>query len=251
MARVEKNAGLESRLEDVKGEMVQEVRRRTRPRRPWLTCSLLLLVVLVGLGVWIAWMVAGTGLIHVPVFTSLAYEAPAPTRTVTPGVPVETVLSETFTSTLTRRLYEGGGALANTAVEASLTEASVTSSLRTFLEKAGMTWIDVSGVQIAVDPEVGMELFIPLRLGSQEVGTAGVVTFDLSVQDGNLVVAPTSVRLGSSKVPNFMIATFLKPLLEAELQKLNAAMVGYASISSIEILPRELLLKGELSVVIE
>ncbi|KKW32189.1 MAG: hypothetical protein UY76_C0037G0002 [Candidatus Uhrbacteria bacterium GW2011_GWA2_52_8d] len=162
MVRVEKNAGLESRLDNVKGEVVREVRRRTRTSRPWLTCSLLLLFVLVGVGVWVAWFVAATGLLHVPVFTSLAYEAPAPIRGVTPGVPVETVLEETFTSTLTRRLYEGGGTLTNRSIQVQIQEASLTASLRSFLEEEGLEWIDSAGVQMAVEPGVGIELFVPL-----------------------------------------------------------------------------------------
>ncbi|MBI4435641.1 hypothetical protein HY630_03140 [Candidatus Uhrbacteria bacterium] len=248
MSRVEKNASLEERLDDVKGEMVREVRRRTRVSRPFLTCSLLLLAVLVGLGVWIAWSVAATGLVRVPVFTSLANEAPAPTREVTPGVPVETVLNEAFTSTLTRRLYEGGGELTNRSVEVAVSEASLTASLRTFLEGDELEWIDASHSQIVVEPGVGIELFVPLSLESQQPGTAATIVFELSAMEGNLVVTPISVRVGKAKIPDLVIAVFLRPLLEAELAKLNAAMVGYAQISSIETLPRELLIKGELSV---
>ena len=251
MVRVEKNAGLESRLDDVKGEVVAEVRRRTRTSRPWLTCSLLLLAVLVGVGVWAAWFVAATGLLHVPVFTSLAYEAPAPIREVTPGVPVETVLNETFTSTLTRRLYEGGGTLTSRSIEVQIQEASLTASLRSFLEESGLEWIDSAGVQIVVEPGVGIELFVPLTIESQEPGVAGIITFDLTAVEGNLVVTPTSVKIGAAKIPDLLIAAFLKPFLEAELAKLNTAMVGYAQISTIDLLQREISITGELSVEIQ
>ncbi len=251
MARVEKNAELESRLNDVKGEVVREVRRRTRTSRPWLTCSLLLLAVVVGMGVWGAWVVASTGLVHVPGFTSLAYEVPVPIRDVSPGVPVETVLNEVFTSTLTRRLYEGGGTLANRSVDVQIQESSLTASLRTLLEAAGLEWIDSSDAQILVEPGVGIELFVPLNLETQESGDAAVITFDLTVSEGNLVVTPTSVRVGNANIPNVLVTAFLKPFLEAELAKLNAAMVGYAQISEIELLSRELSITGELSVVIQ
>lgn len=249
MARVEKNAGIEQRLADMKGEVVDEVKRRTRRSRPWLTCSLILLVVLVGVCVWGLWTVAATGLVRVPVFTDLAYEIPEPTRPVTPGVPAETIMSEAFTSTLTRRLYEGGGTLSNRSISVEIEETSLTASWRSFLEEGDFDWIDASGAQVVVDPEVGVELFVPLL--SSDLGTAATLTFDLRAQDGNLVVTPTKIQVGKAKIPDVLIAVFLKPLLEAELAKLNAAMVGYAKISTIEILPRVISVSGELSVEVE
>lgn len=249
MARVEKNAELEERLQDVKGDVVREIRRRTRVHRPWFTCCLLLLAVLVGVGVWIAWTVAATGLVQVPVFSSLAYGMPSPLRPVTPGVPVETVLGETFTSTLTRRLYEGGGTLENRSIDVHLSESSLTASVRTFLERAGIDWIDGSQAQIAIEPDAGVELFVPLRVRDRQ--TSATLRFQLEAVDGNLVITPTQVAIGSARVPRFLIAIFLKPLLEAELGKLNEAMVGYAKISKIEVLPRELSITGELSVEIQ
>lgn len=249
MTRMEKNAGVEQQLKDIKGEVVDEVKRRTRRSRPWLTCSLILLAVLVGVCVWGLWITAATGLVRVPVFTDLAYEVPAPTRPVTPGVPVEAVLKEAFTSTLTRRLYEGGGTLSNRSMSVQLEESSLTASWRSLLEEGNLDWIDVSGAVVVVDSNVGVEVFVPL-LGS-ELKTAVTFTFDLGAQEGNLVVTPTKIQVGKARIPNFLIALFLKPLLEAELAKLNAASVGYTKISTIEIFPRAISISGELSVEIE
>lgn len=248
MARVEKEAGLESRLDQVKGEMVREVRKRTRPSRPWLSCFLVFLFLIVGFGLWVAWMVAGTGLVRVPVFTALAYESPNPFRPVTPGVPAEVIWDEAFTSTLTRRLYESGGELGNRTFEVQLSEGSLTSSFRSFMEESGSTWIRGSGAQIAVEPDVGIELFVPLD-ESVGLGTTGVVaTFHLDTVDGGFVVDPTSVVVGSTRIPNFMVALFLSPFLESELSKLNAAMLGYARVTQIDILPRELSVSAEFTV---
>ena len=249
MARVEKNAGMEQQLEDMKGEVVTHVKRRNRPSRPWLTCSLVLLVMLVGVCVWGVWSVAATGLVRVPVFTAIAYEVPVPTRPVTPGVPAQTVLQEAFTSTLTRRLYEGGGALTNRSIHVELEEGSLTASLRSLLEEGNLDWMDASRAQVVVDPEVGVEVFAPIH--GSELGTAVTLTLDLGARDGNLVVTPTKIQIGRARVPNFLVTIFLKPLLEAELAKLNAAMVGSAKISTIEMLPRMLSVDGELSVEIE
>lgn len=249
MSRIEKNAGIEQQLHDIKGEVVDEVKKRTRRSRPWLTCSLILLAVLVGVCVWGLWSVAATGLVRIPIFTDLAYEIPVPTRPVTPGVPAETVMSEAFTSTLTRRLYEGGGTLSNRSMSVELEESSITASLRSFLEEGDFDWIDASGAQVVVDPSVGVEVFIPII--GKELVTSVMFTFDLDAQEGNLVVTPGKIQVGSTKIPNFLIAIFFKPLLQAELAKLNAIVVGYAKISTIEILPSAISVTGELSVEVE
>lgn len=249
MTRVEKGAGIEKRLEEVKAEVSSEVRRSTRRSRPWLTCSLIMLVVLLGICVWILWTLAATGLWKIPVFTAVAYDVPAPTRDVTPGVPAETVVEETFSTTLTRRLYEGGGTLTNRKIEITLSEASLTASLRSFLEQSNLDWIDTTHAQLVVDPEVGVELFVPFT--NSELNTASTLRFVVEASEGNLIVTPTEVRVGSAKVPGFLVATFFKPFLVSELAKLNATLVGYATISSIEILPRELLIEGELAVEVE
>lgn len=248
MSRVEKQANLEQRIVEVKGEVVAEVRRRTRRARPWLTCSLVLLALIVGMFVWAAWSVAATGLIRVPVFTSLAYEVPRPERVVSPGVSAETVLQETFERTLTRRLYEGGGTLENRRIEVQLHESSLTASLRSFAESAGSSWIETSQLQVAIDPE-GVELFVPLR--DSPLATAIRAAFELRAQDGLLVVGPTDIEVGSWRVPDVVIAVVLKPLFEAELKRLNGRLFGYATISRLDLVSGELIVEGELSVEIE
>jgi hypothetical protein len=246
--RVEKHSVLEERLSDVKGDLVKEVRRRTHVSRPWLTCSMVMLVLFLVAALWGAWSVAATGLVRVPVFTALAYDTPVPYREVTPGVSVETYLNEVFTSTLTRRLYEGGGQLTNRSIEVRLSEASLTASVRTFLEESELSWIDASHAQVVIDPEVGAEVFVPFDASLAGQRSALRLQFELSTQDGKLMVVPTTVLVGNAHIPDFVTATFFKPLLEAELAKLNTVMVGYAQISRIEILPRELLISGELAV---
>lgn len=248
MTRIEKNATMTQSLKEMKGD-VDEVKRRTRRSRPWLTCSLALLALLVAVGLWVGWIVASTGLVRVPLFTSLAYEIPTPTRPVTPGVPAEVILQETFTNTLTRALYEGGGTLTNRSITIELEETSMTASLRSLLEESDLTWLDSSQTQVVVEPEVGVEVFIPIENSPQS--TAITLVFNLGAQEGNLVVAPTDIFVGNARVPDIITTVFLQPFLETELAKLNAAMVGYASIHRIELLPRAISINGELSVSVE
>ena len=249
MTRVEKDKKVNE------GEKVREREGKKKPHKrrakPWLTCSLFLLLVVLGVLVWGVWIVAATGLVRIPAFTPLAYEQPQPTREVSSGVPVETVLQETFTSTLTRRLYEGGGVLQNRSIEAVVSEASLTASIRTLAEESDFTWLDASRLQVVVDPEVGIEVFIPVTELVSDLDTALVFTFDIQATDGVIEVTPTSVDVGSVQVPNFVIATVLKPVLERELARVNTVVVGYARISQIEIHFGELLVNGELSVKIQ
>jgi energy-coupling factor transporter transmembrane protein EcfT len=251
MARIEKQAQLEKKIVDVKEDVVKEVRRRTRQKRPWFTCSLIVLFVIVGLLIWGTWIVAATGLVHIPVFTSLAYELPEPTRSVSPGVPAQTVLQETFSSTLTRRLYEGGGSLENRSLSVTLSEQSLTASLRSLMEESNIEWLDGSKAQVVIDPEIGIELFVPFSQTRNDLGTAVTARFVLSVTQGQLVVTPTHVQVGLATIPDLFIATFLKPFLEAELASLNMIVIGYAQISDINIYERELVVTGELSVEVQ
>jgi hypothetical protein len=243
--RIEKDAGIEKRFEEVKSEMSSEVRRRTRRSRPWLTCSFIILLTLLVFCLWGLWTVAATGLWKIPLLTGVAYDRPAPTRVVRPGVPVQTIVQEAFTTTLTRRLYEGGGTLTNRSLEVLLSEASLTASLRSLLEESQLGWIDTAGTQLVVDPDVGLELFVPFA--DSPLKSGATLTFAITTANGNLVVTPTTVMVGSARMPRFLTTAFLKPFLDAELGRLNAALVGYTTFSSIDVLPRELSLRGELA----
>lgn len=251
MARVEKNAPIEKQIGQVKEEVVREVKHRTRRHRPWLTCSLIILAIMMGVLVWVVWMIAATGLVRIPVFTSLAYEMPEPLREVKPGVPVEMVLEEQFTTTLTRRLYEGGGMLTNRTIETTITEESLTATLRTLLEESGIGWIDPLRSHVIIEPGQGVIIFLPLLKPNNGLQTAISAVFEISAADGVITVVPAHVVVGSARVQDILISVFLKPLLEAELAKVNDLVVGYASISSIGIYSGELVLQGELAVEIQ
>ena len=94
MARIEKQASLEKQIQDVK------------PRKPWFACLMIFFAVfLIGAG-FLAWTVASTGLVSIPVFTRFAYTQPVPVREVAPGVPVETVLREQIATSLIQRFVK-------------------------------------------------------------------------------------------------------------------------------------------------
>ena len=236
MARIEKQASLEKQIQDVK------------PRKPWFACLMIFFAVfLIGAG-FLAWTVASTGLVSIPVFTRFAYTQPVPVREVAPGVPVETVLREQIATSLIQRFREGGRLLPspNQTLEVSVSEASLTATLRSKLEESPLEGLEISALQVILEPDSGIEVFIPVE--ENDLQTAVILFFDVIVKDGAIAVIPKDVFVGSAHVPSFLVAKFLTPLLEQRLAQLNEMIVGYAKISSVDISSGELLIKGTVSV---
>ena len=216
MPRIEKQASLEKQIEDVKKNIVQEMEPQKKSRKPWFTC--------------------------------FAYTQPAPLREVTPGVPVETVLREQMTTSFLQRFREGGRLLPspNQMLEVSVSEASLTATLRSKLEESPLEGLDISALQVVLEPDLGVEVFIPVE--ESDLQTAVILFFDVIVKDGAIAVIPKDVFVGSAHLPSFLVNMFLTSLLEQRLAQLNKIVVGYTKISSIDIFSGELLIKGTLSV---
>ena len=247
MSRVEKQASLETQIQEVKKDVVQEVKRRKKFRKPWFACSLIFLVIiLIGIS-YLAWMVASTGLVSIPFFTSFAYTQPFPLREVTPGVPVETVLREHVVSSVAKRFREGGRLLpvSNQTMEVVLSEASLTASIRSKLEESPLEGLEVSALQVNLEPNTGVEIFLPVE--QSDLHTAVILFFDVVAKDGALALIPQKVFVGQFLVPDFLVKTFLTPMLEQRLVQLNQLITGFGDISSVDISSGELLIKGTVS----
>jgi hypothetical protein len=232
MTRVEKNATVEERLSEVKGEVVRELKRERRRFRPFLTCGAIFLLTLVCLCVWVCWTLAETGLVEVPFFTSIAYEEPAPIRVVEPGVPVETVLSAQMSGALASRLQQGNGALNDRSVVFSIGEESLTASLRSIAEQSGTNLIDASRAQLAIEKGRGFELFAPIEGNPR--GSAFVAWMEVGVKEGVVSIVPINIRVGSCRVPSFIVNTFLRPLIAQELKSIQRELSRVAVIKSVE-----------------
>ncbi len=248
MSRIEKQASLEKQIQDVKGDVVQEMKQQTKPHKRWLTCLIIFLVLfLVGLSS-LAWLIASTGLVSVPVFTRFAYSQPVPLREVAPGIPVETVLREQIATSFVQRFREGGRFLPspNQTLEVRLSEASLTASVRSKLEEASLEGLEISALQVILEPDSGVEVFIPVQ--DSHLQTAVIFFFDVMAKDGAIAVIPKDVFVGNLRVPSFLVKTFLTPLLKQRLAQLNELIVGYGKISSLDISSGELLIQGTVSV---
>jgi hypothetical protein len=245
MTRVEKQSSVKEQIHEMKGVVVDEVRKSQRRRRPWLTCSVILLLLLSGFFVWLGWAVASTGLIEIPLLTSLAYDPPAPIRIVEPGSPIETVAQEVFTSTLTSRLQSGSGELLDRSMTLTLSESSLTATVQSLIEESGIGWIDSSLAQVVLDPSVGVELFAPLRNNPR--GSAITLLADVGVQDGNVTITPTQAQIGDLTLPSVLLS-LLNSLVQEQLESLNTSLRGYANLTSVSMTEGTVALVGELSV---
>ncbi|MFA4845524.1 MAG: hypothetical protein WC654_03125 [Patescibacteria group bacterium] len=249
MTRIEKHASVTQQLEEMEEKVVRQVRGNQRRKRPMLACSLFILFLVVSFFVWIGWVIAATGLVSIPLLTQIAYETPAPIRVVEPGVPVEVFVDEQLKSALTTRLQSGSGEIQDRSVTLTISEESFTATLRSLIDELGVAFLDGSGAQLALDPNSGIELFVPILNNPR--ASAIVVSLDVGVTDGNVSITPARLRVGSAGLPTFLLTGLLNPLLQTQVEKLNDSLTGYAQIHSVTLKEMEMTLIGELSVEIQ
>lgn len=202
MARIEKGQPAKQEIEQLKAQVVNEVRRVRRRKVPLLAIVSLLLVVS-GV-VWCLWIVAASGLVSVPLVSRYAYpKAPEVTREVAPGdEPLETVITEAVSALLPERLQAGSGQLSDRSFDLALSERAFTASLQAALKQDPNTMFDTSRAQVAVLEGQGLEIFLPLAQSAQE--TALVVVLSLRIQDGHVVFDLSRVQLGQLVLPAWL-----------------------------------------------
>ncbi len=249
MTRVEKNASVKEELEQMKGSVVAEVREHNRKRRPMLTCSLVMLFFVLCFFAWMAWLIASTGFVRVPLFTSLAYHTPEPLHTVEPGVPVDVFAHEQLTSEVTKRLQAGSGEIEDRTISLTISESSLTATLRSLMEESGLTFLDAHEAQIALSPGSGASLFVPLS--NNDLHSAITLEMDVGVLDGKIALTPTLLRVGSLNVPRVFLVRLLDPLIAQEVETLNDELTGYADVTAVQVTEGFVTLTGELSVEIQ
>lgn len=203
MSRIDKALSSAEELEKVKGEIVSEVRRGTKPRGKG-TCALILLTLVLAGALWAAWAVASTGLVAVPVLTGLAYEKPEPSSRVEAGVPLEAFVAS--------RLATSGGTF-------SIPESTLTTFVRDTLATSGQTLFDESGAQASVNGAHGIELYLPLR--DNALQTAVVATVRFGAKDGALTIAVDDVSVGSWHAWSVLRDGVMVPALAAGLESVN------------------------------
>lgn len=245
MSRIEKGADTKEELQQLKGEVIKEIGSQ-RKRSPWLTCSLLFVVFIVGCFGAIAWAVAATGLVTVPGFSEFAYEELKPERTVAPGVPIETVISEQVKTTLAQRLQASGGKLNDASISLVLTEQSLTGSLRSLLEGSDGATIDSSRTQVIVSPEKGFTFYLPLKESARP--TAMELSVKASVKDGAIELIPEGAKIGALPIPKSVITFFLLPFIQEKLASLNTELTSFIQINELDYQEGKVMVEGTIAV---
>lgn len=214
---------------------------------PLVTCAVIIFVLLGVVVAGIMWVIAATGLATIPIFTRLAYEVPTPFRVVTPGVPIETYIQSEVSETLMQRLYQGQGTLEDTTLEVSLSEQSFTASLRSLAEQGGEGLpFDFSLAQVALDPQKGAEIFLPIKNNPQQ--TALRLDVYAAVQEGGVVLDIKEASLGALPLPLQVLNPLIHTVVEKNLESLYAELGSYVRLREISYKDGLMILKGELAI---
>lgn len=231
MSRVEKIDESQKPSSYIKDEVVEtfgEQKKKTGGRFSCLSLIFACFILFVG---FLAWQVAATGLITIPVFSTLAYSDVRPVRVIKPGVSVEQHSESFFKATLLKRLQDGGGVLADRSIVLALPESSLTTSLQNGLKQSGETRIVANRAQIAVLEGQEFELFLPIQPNKNI--TALAIRFSLHADQGVFALNLIDVKLGSFHVPNMLIASFVQPFVNRELGTLNKSLSSYMHVDSL------------------
>ncbi len=187
----------------MKGDILKAV-EKGKSKRPWLrSCAALVVVAIVAIGGFVAWVVAATGIIGVPVLFRIAYEKPSPIRTVAPG--------------LSFKAYVSGGTFKGSF--ADIPESTLTVTLRDALATSGQTWLDERSAQAARIDGQGIELFLPLR--DNAMASAIVANVDLFDDGGKIALRVDELFIGSFAAPEWFIASIVMPAITPAIASLN------------------------------
>lgn len=244
MARIEKEVAMKDELDAMKKDVVKAVKKGTKSSHPIRSCALLLAIVVFVLGFWFLWSLASTGLVSVPLVSSLAYSVPEPSRTVDPGAPVEDVVETQLASQI--EAYGNGGANLSEPLPLSFSvpESALTATLRTAVSDSSSTQIAAERAQVAVVKGEGLEVFLPLANNAKE----SAITMMLSLQsvDGEVVTSVSSVYIGSYHLPAWLRRSFVDPLVDSGWREMGSRLSSYAVIQSITLQDGSLDVSGTL-----
>ena len=205
-----------------------------------------LLLLFAGVVLWMSWIAAATGLTQIPILTNLAYEKPEPVHVVTAGVPVETYVHSLVTKEVVERVQAGHGALTDTSIFVTVPDNALTASARSFTEEAGELMFNLETAQVAVDEEVGFELYLPILDNPLE--SAVVVHVWSEVDHNALSVTVTDVWVGNYHVPAWVVSMLVDKYLHSMLFDLNQDLSRYVAISSLYFEESSVTLAGDLNV---
>ncbi len=245
MSRIEKSAEIKEQISQVKGDVLKEVKRQSRKRTPLRSCFTIAVFLFLSFALWMGSMVAATGLVRVPVLSQFAYNQPQPIHEVELGVTAEVFLEEALARALAEKMRAGNLGALDRSISLALPDSAMTTSLRLLVADMEVPLLDLRRLQIAIDPSVGIEIFVPVKDSVLE--TAVIVQLRMAVESGAIIVEPTSATLGNLTIPVTLLANVFESLIAQQMAALNDQLIGYARIDAIGFAEGVLLVDGEIA----
>lgn len=216
---------------------------RPRTRRSGGCFSFLIAFVVVGLVglMGISFVVAATGLVRIPLMSSLAFRAIEPVRVVEAS---SEDLSLWFTGALRQEsLRQARLGTLNRNVAFTIPEAILTGVVRSVGSTVDVSDvpIDFSRVQVAVVEE-SLEVFLPLK----ETETAVLVRVEPQLVDETVSWDIQSVRVGRIRIPQSVVDRLLKNSVEIGTSDLVESLGGVMQVRGISVSEEGLKIEGEL-----
>ncbi|MFH1252948.1 MAG: hypothetical protein V1664_01295 [Candidatus Uhrbacteria bacterium] len=252
MTRVEKDSQLKTKVENLTTQVKTVEKQEAKEQRISkfkLACGGLVLVVFLGLFFGISWIMAASGLVNVPIISPIAYKIPVPMQPVVPGVLIDAYVSEYFNSLITERLQAGSGELKERAVTVTLSEASLTASLRELLATENLSFFKTEPAQVAIKKDQGLEVFLPLANSSNN--NALRLLLKIVVVNGKISVTYVRMTIGNLVLPDGFSKIVLKPFLDQGLQQANYKLGAYSTIDEILFEDNTLVVNGQLTVQVQ
>lgn len=215
-----------------KDEIIEKFDDQKKKPHGRFTCVLIALVCFVLFASFILWEVAATGLVTIPVVSSVAFVHPKPVRVVEAGVPVEQLSESVFKTTLAKRLQAGGGMLSDRSILIAIPESSLTASLRKALKNFPDANLDASRAQIAVLPDQKLELFLPVRFNDRS--SVLIAHISLVADQGLFDLRLLDVKLGSFRAPSMLVSSLIQPFVNRALTSLNQSLSSYMHVDSLK-----------------
>jgi len=203
-------------------ELVKQEAKKLRPEKKVVkkrsffscfNCLILLLLVLAVLAGWLAFLVAKSGLVEIPIFSQLFYQTPQPIHWVKtdqlPTTDLEKELAEKFQPGQKRLIIEWN-------------EVEMTQMLNENLEQINSTpdKLLIKETQIAIDSEQ-IEFFSQL-----EEPIAGYLTVSTvpRVEDQQLKFVVQEVKIGNLKLPPALAAWGIDKMINSRLSEVFAEL---------------------------
>ncbi len=243
MVRVEKNPEPMLSKQDMKKEVKRQVvwqHNKRRLRR--LGCVGIFLFVLFLCFLFVTWVLVQTGFVSVPVLSRF-YNPPEPTRYVEPREMFDDYATSVVLEKLEPIVYNLSF---DELIQLELSEEMLTAGLREQLENFDNDIFIAEETQIAIDPEFGIELYLPLKYNDNQAVVILYVTPLLVDKDIDIEV--NRIQVGNINLPQSIAEAVLEVPVKSLVDQLNSSFIQFIDIDSVGTRSGYLLVDGYLSI---